>query len=672
MLDKLINKLKDLKKYLTVRNITVGINIMLVVAITVTACVIVGNKKPQSQVEPTVSTTPEPTPEPIPEPAPEPEILLTVTSPEADDITTTEPTYLMAGTSDPEVELLVNGEPVERAADGSFSFSPELKIGNNTFTFTHKDQTITKTIRYRYIVIESYEPAGNKTYSSGSVLSVNIKARDGSTVTATLNGETVTCKKQSVQGGDEEITNTSDTFVNYTGTFQLPSGNASNMNLGKITFKATCNGITETMQSGTITVKKSSIVKSSDPTVTPSGGDYIDVGSGLIATIVARSAETFNGNTSDDDSRPYNNYLPQGTQDYCAEGLVTRGNKEYYKLRCGRRVYTESNAGYSYSHTVVTTAEGKLPDHNELCVLGFETNADYTTLTLLSDWKAPFYFEPLNQSYEKTNKGYSINSVTFSYFDITFCYATVFEGEIELPENHPIFKKAEIIKNEYDYTLRLTLNKTGGFYGWDCYYDSEDNLVFKFLNPAKMENENSLKGITVYIDVGHGGSDSGASKGSTTEAGVNLILANKIRSRLESIGATVIMNRDSNSTYISPPDRMNYLRDAGADFCVAIHHDSNSSASPNGFMSAYFTPYSKTAAEFISQRTENTGIYKTIWDVKSHYYYVSRVTSCPVVLTENGFISNTNDYNGIISSSVNDKKADAIVAGILDYFRSIQ
>ena len=117
---------------------------------------------------------------------------------------------------------------------------------------------------------------------------------------------------------------------------------------------------------------------------------------------------------------------------------------------------------------------------------------------------------------------------------------------------------------------------------------------------------------------------------------------------------------------------MNGLRDANADFCVAIHHDQSSKSSTNGFFAAYFTPYSKPAADFITARTDNADIYKVIWDVDAHYYYQSRVTNCPVVLTENGFISNPHDYNTITTDSILNKKADAIVAGILDYFRSIQ
>ena len=47
---------------------------------------------------------------------------------------------------------------------------------------------------------------------------------------------------------------------------------------------------------------------------------------------------------------------------------------------------------------------------------------------------------------------------------------------------------------------------------------------------------------------------------------------------------------------------------------------------------------------------------------------MARSSYCPVVLTENGFISNTYDYSNMISDAALTKKAVAISKGIADYF----
>ena len=64
------------------------------------------------------------------------------------------------------------------------------------------------------------------------------------------------------------------------------------------------------------------------------------------------------------------------------------------------------------------------------------------------------------------------------------------------------------------------------------------------------------------------------------------------------------------------------------------------------------------------------GTYRSS-DIGWHYFFLSRISDCPVVLTENGFMSNATDYNNMMSTDWNDKCADAIVKGIVDYFLEI-
>ena len=134
----------------------------------------------------------------------------------------------------------------------------------------------------------------------------------------------------------------------------------------------------------------------------------------------------------------------------------------------------------------------------------------------------------------------------------------------------------------------------------------------------------------------------------------------------------MILSR-TGDTYISPPERIKAFRAAEADYCISIHHDSSSSSSLNGFRPFHFTAFSRAAADYINTRTDNlSGVYRKNWDVACHYYYVTRMTFCPAVLTENGFMTNTADHDNAKKDAVVAKKADAIVAGIQDYFDSIQ
>lgn len=598
---------------------------------------------------------------------------LTLTSPAKKSVTVYDNIISFVGASDPNFELTLDGAPVERTEYGYFSLTKELKVGKNKFTFTHKGNSETYTINYRYVVLKDYAPTAAVTLESGSTLIVRTTARKGSTVTATLNGKTISL------GMTTEETDTE--FATFVGGFTLGEYEKTT-SLGKITFKGICNGVTESYKSGNITVKASpktasdilsSAINSQGSVI--SANNYIGVGNTLIAEVAKYQIETFDGNTLDDLSQPYNSYLPLGTVDYCSEKTSydpSSGNT-FRTLRYGKRVYTVSKGIAN-----IKTLRGTLPSFNKLNAESVVTQGRHTVLTLNSYWKAPFTLTLSPQKYYggTGNSRGLISSATYKYVDITFCYATIFNGDLSALANSPIFSKAELIKGTSDYTLRLHLKKAGQFYGWTANYDSKGNLVFKFLNPASAQKANNqygatLNGIVIAVDAGHGGSDGGAS-GSVAkydEADRNLFLANQIATKLKAIGATVVMTRTAD-TSLTNDERILKVKNASPDLAVSVHRNSSVSSKPNGFDSYYFNPYTALPAIKIKNRMSSAGTYKSC-DVGWHYFFLSRISDCPVVLTENGFMSNSTDYNNMMNSSWNSKCADAIVQGIVDYFLEI-
>lgn len=582
-----------------------------------------------------------------------------------------------SGSSDPAEPLLMNNVAVTRNADGSFQMSVPLQLGVNQIVFSHKGETATYQVERRF-VIQRYALSGNVTYNSGATVYFEVIARQGSQVKAAFNGTQVTLNVSKLQEGVDAA----EGFVLYVGSYKLPSSNTVDLSLGKITYTATNSGITETCESGQITCLKAVPILGSDAGVTPSYGDYINVGSGYIAEIINYNAETFDGNTTDDYSHPTNSYLPKGTVDYCSTNILNANGSAYVLLRCGRRVYVDkSNEPFGTTH-VTDCYNGALPDHNEIKVVSMERTDRHTVLTLDCLWKAPFYFELLPQRYAYPNAGadrdFSVSSVTATYVDITFCYATVFEGTVEIGADDPVFKSAELIRRDSDCTLRLYLKKTGAFYGWDSYYNEQGQLCFQFLNPAKVTTttQNSygvdLSGVFIVIDVGHGGSDGGATGTDAngtrwSESGRNMDLSYALRNELEKMGATVVFNREGVMT-LPVDSRILSLLDAAPDLCVAVHQNFLAGY-PNfgGFEASYYTPFSSLAAKQIQQYTQRTGIYSTnrlAW----RNYFVGRQTVCPVVLTENGYMSHLPDLNGMLDPQVMERKAVAIAQGVADYF----
>ena len=604
---------------------------------------------------------------------------LSVTSPQKSDFTTYENSVAIIGASDPNFPLLLNGKETERTADGYFSLQLDLKVGKNKFTFEHKGSTKTFNVTYRYVVIKSYTPSSALKLDGEASILVTVLARRGSTVKAQLDGKTFPLEMTEEQAYSD--------FAEYKGIVTLPKAKEKDVSLGKIKFTGSHNGVSETFYGGNITVNKKPEEPSSQPDsskeqsggeeLPPNSGGYTPVGNKLIAEVTKYQIETFDGDVINDLSQPYNSYLPKGTLDYCNESTIydpSSGNT-YRLLRYGKRVYTKSK-GVANIRTMV----GSLPETNKLSLSKFTHEGSHTVLTLKTEWRAPFKLELAPQKYlanTGSNRG-TITSATFNYVDITFCYASQMDLTLEEIAQSPVFSRYQIIKNSADYTLRLYLKKTGAFYGWTADYNSAGELVFKFLNPKKATKADNkyggrLDGIKIVVDPGHGGSDPGAVGNNPakelTEANRSLLLSEMLKTRLESLGATVIMTRSTDKSLTSD-ERILTVRNANPDLAVSVHRNAAYSTRAKGFSAHYFNPYTKAVADKIKNATSAAGTYsktKTEW----HVFYMSRISNCPVVLTENGFMSNSEDFGNMKKDSWNASCADAITKGIVDYFLSI-
>lgn len=81
------------------------------------------------------------------------------------------------------------------------------------------------------------------------------------------------------------------------------------------------------------------------------------------------------------------------------------------------------------------------------------------------------------------------------------------------------------------------------------------------------------KDITVVIDAGHGGSDTGAvSPHGHFEKEANLLLARRIRRELEELGFKVVMTRDDDS-FPALFDRPKVAHRENADAFISVHHN---------------------------------------------------------------------------------------------------
>ncbi len=387
--------------------------------------------------------------------------------------------------------------------------------------------------------------------------------------------------------------------------------------------------------------------------------EILPVSNGYIAEVVSFNAETFDGKTTDDISNPANSYLPIGTVDYCAESSVINNSvkKEYRLLRCGKRTYEHA----------VKVYKGNLPKNNKIIADSFSDDKKYTVLSLISDFKAPFFVEFRDKNLTKLTD-FKIEKNTAAYLDITFCYCNEFINDFTFEDNY-LFESYESIKGENNTVLRFKLKNIGSFYGWYAEYDEEDYLNFYFLKPTKVYSFNNRYGYaipdaTIVIDAGHGGIDSGAVGGGLKESDINLSFSKILANKFGEVGATVVLTRDG----FDEPGAQNRILTAFAhkpDMVISIHRNAGSG---NGFGSYYYNSYSFDAANEIYKATKNSSLYRNYHKTNFHYFFFNRISFCPAVLTENGYITNSGDRENMTSLFHMEKSAEAIVKGVINFY----
>ena len=165
---------------------------------------------------------------------------------------------------------------------------------------------------------------------------------------------------------------------------------------------------------------------------------------------------------------------------------------------------------------------------------------------------------------------------------------------------------------------------------------------------------------TVVIDSGHGGIDPGKkSDNGILEKDVNLSIAKKLQKKLIDTGFNVVMTReDENGLY-------------KADIVVSIHQNSFQSQDVKGAQVFYYkhSVEGKKLAEILQASfKENLDSENKRVEKADSTYYMLVHTSAPTVIAECGFLSNPTEASLLNSSEYQQKIAEALYKGIINYF----
>lgn len=167
----------------------------------------------------------------------------------------------------------------------------------------------------------------------------------------------------------------------------------------------------------------------------------------------------------------------------------------------------------------------------------------------------------------------------------------------------------------------------------------------------------------VYLDPGHGGTDSGAIGNGIQEKDIVLAVAKKVEAKLKKCNLEVRMSRTTDD-YKTLEYRSTDANNWGADCFVSIHANS-ADASAQGVETYCYKFAYRPLADKVHEEIIDSKTYTKNRGVKEGNFHVVRETNMDACLVELAFISNTEDAN--LLKNKQDEFATAIAKGICKY-----
>lgn len=210
-------------------------------------------------------------------------------------------------------------------------------------------------------------------------------------------------------------------------------------------------------------------------------------------------------------------------------------------------------------------------------------------------------------------------------------------------------------------------------------------LLFTYETPDRsswMAWSLPLTGTVIAIDPGHGGKDGGAtsSAGDVVEKEVTLAISMYLRDFLHQSGAFVVMTREEDKDLASPEadkarrrksedirNRVKLVNESAPDFLISVHVNSIPSPKWSGAQTFYSPTFKKSEeASYLIQDEIKRVIGNTDRvPKKTDNVFLIREVTCPAVLVEVGFVSNTEEAKKLQTVEYQKAMANAIYQGIL-------
>lgn len=535
--------------------------------------------------------------------------------------------YTIFGTSDPNKELYLNGKEVERiGSSGLFAETVEVPKKGETFTFSqngiNKSVFISRTPsgngngNNTISKIKSCKPSDHTIIHYGETIKLSCIAPGQAKVSAIIDGQKIELKQ--IAYTDSGIPATYSAEFVFTGSENYPNDEVTLA--GKVQYYLSYNGNKSQSESN--------------------GNIYV---AGENAKLVIKATTDMAGVEKEPiKSGHYITTLRKGCRDY-----VIEEKDGWYLLSCGGYINSD--------HSEFVT--GNAAVENTVSQIQKEENTNYAKVILdcssLPAFQGDIYGNKLKITLFNTKC--SIDDSSFNNSSSLI--------------NNVFFEEMENGSTE------LTIDSLQDLWGWDVVTNEETNkltIIIKTFPKLSNNQRKPLSGVNITVCAGHGGIDPGALSVAGTygvnEAQINRANALTIGETLENLGANVqylICESGKMDTY----DRTDPARESLCDVYICCHANSVSeNAEANKWCgTAVYYHYDSSAlfssklCDYISLATnrDNEGSI-------SDYYSVTRLTLCPAVMMEVGFVSNPKEFESLIDPRDIQKTAFAVTKAVLE------
>ncbi len=550
---------------------------------------------------------------------------LAITRPVGKSLTVDTYKYTIFGTSDPNLPLYMGGTEIERISkNGLFAVTVDTKKSGQTFTFSQGGKSVSVRIALRSggggtsgttKRLSSCFPSNAEIIRNGeSSITLSCIAPSGGTVSAKIGDKWVNLKQVAYANNGVPAKFTAK--VNLSGNY--PEDEVTL--IGKVTYYLSYGGSGQSKESA-------------------EGFYYIGENADFA---VKANVELAGVESEAKEQGVYVTTLRTGCVDYVTE--ITENG--WYKV---------SSGGYMKpsQFNIVT---GKTDITANFVSAEKEIGSNYEKFIIKTDNFPAFKGEIKDKALVLTL--YNVNYSSLSSVNL----------------DSELMRRIVSVDNG-DGSMTLNFYATEPLWGWDIFTDEEAktfSVVLKGAPKLSEEPGKPLSGITVAVCAGHGGIDPGAlsvaGEEGVNEAQINRANALMIAENLENLGATIvpiIAYEGKLDTY----GRTDPARYAYSDVYICCHANSVAeNANANLWCGTYVYYHYDHSAEFAQKLTDYISDYtkRDNEGAEAGYYSVTRLTICPAVMLEVGFVSNPKEMDSLIDQRDILKTANAVTRAVLE------